>query len=239
MMVAIGNRWALLMIIPGVACSSLLFRYAPSVKSAAMTSTGASLRDARSNVKPILIVVLVIAIRSGAMSAVIFLAPLYFHAQGLPASWGSYGSSIFLLVGSFAGLYAGRLSDRTGRKPVVFWSLVIASPLVLLVGLVPGLSDWVIMAFAGCAILASNSVTVVQAQEILPGNAGLAAGLTLGLGFGLSGVITFILAGIAKQTGAQHTIWLAALLPLLAAALALGLPGHLFPHTRVNASIAA
>lgn len=221
---AINSRWTVLVAVPGLACSALLFRFAPTVKSHGMTSAGSSLRDAKANVGPLSLIVLVIAIRSGAMSAVIFLAPLYFHAQHLPPSWGSYGSTIFLLAGAAFGLYAGRLSDRIGRKPVVVWSLIAASPLILLIAILPGLTTWPAMAAAGAAILASNSVTVVQAQEMLPANAGLAAGLSLGLGFGLSGVITLLVSIISKPVGPQQTIVLAASLPLLAAALAAVLP---------------
>lgn len=224
MLVGVRTDWTLLAVIPGLICSALLFRYAPSVKSHHMESTGKSLRTARANVVPLAILVLVIAIRSGAMSAVIFLLPLSFHAQHLPASWGSYGSSVFLLVGAVCGLYAGTLSDRIGRKPVVVWSLVLSAPLILAVGLLPGLTAWPALALAGAAVLASNSVTVVQAQELLPANTGLAAGLTLGLGFGLSGVITLVVSTVSKHIGAQETLLFAAALPLAAAALAMFLP---------------
>ncbi len=220
-MVSVGNVWTVCVAAPGLVCSMLLLRYAPQAKSQSMESTGKSLRDARANFRSLALIVLVIAIRSGAMSAVIFLAPLYFHSQGLPATWGSYGSSLFLLVGAFCGLYAGGLSDRIGRKPVVVWSLVLAAPLIFLVGVLPGLISWAALALAGAAIVASNPVTVVQAQELLPANAGLAAGLTLGLGFGLSGVITFLVSNVTKTAGPQHTLLLSALLPLLAAGLAM------------------
>jgi MFS transporter, FSR family, fosmidomycin resistance protein len=220
LMVAIGSQWTILLAIPGLVCSGLLRRFAPTVKSDAVQSTAKSLRAAHANLKALTLIVLVIAIRSGAMSAVIFLAPLYFHQQGLPPSWGSYGSTIFLLTGAVFGLYAGRLSDRIGRRPVVVWSLLLSGPLILLVGLTPGPGSWAVMAAAGAAILASNSVTVVQAQELLPGNVGLAAGLTLGLGFGLSGVITLFVSAVTKQVGPQHTILVASALPLIAAILA-------------------
>jgi FSR family fosmidomycin resistance protein-like MFS transporter len=189
-----------------------------------MESAGKSLRDARANLRPLSLIVLLIAVRSGAMSAVIFLAPLYFHAQHLPASWGSYGSTIFLLAGAFFGLYAGRLSDRVGRRPVVVWSLVATAPLTLLIGLLPGLASWPAMALCGAANVASNSVTVVQAQELLPGNVGLASGLTLGLGFGLSGAITFAVAALTKQVGPQDAVLLSAALPLIAAGVAAMVP---------------
>jgi FSR family fosmidomycin resistance protein-like MFS transporter len=224
LLVGMSSDWSVLVMIPGLICSALLFRYAPDVKSHHMESTGKSLRTAQANVIPLAILVLVIAIRSGAMSAVIFLLPLSFHAQHLPANWGSYGSSLFLLVGAACGLYSGALSDRIGRKPVVVWSLLLSAPFMVAVALLPGLSSWPALAVAGAAILASNSVTVVQAQELLPANTGLAAGLTLGLGFGLSGVITLVISTVSKHAGPQNTLLMAAVLPLVAAGLAAMLP---------------
>jgi FSR family fosmidomycin resistance protein-like MFS transporter len=220
-MASANSAWAIAMAVPGIICSSVLFKFAPVVKSQHMESTGKSLRDARQNAGALTIIVLIIAIRSGAMSAVIFLCPLYFHSQHLPANWGSIGSSIFLLMGAIAGLYAGRLSDRVGRTPIVMWSLVASAPLIFLVANVRGLVAWPVLAAAGVAILASNSVTVVQAQELLPANAGLAAGLTLGLGFGLSGVITFVASNVTQLAGPRDTLMLAAVLPLIAAGLAI------------------
>lgn len=225
-MVAVGNGWTGTVAIPGIVCSALLLRFAPPAKSHGMETARKSLRDAQTKIRALSLLVLIIAVRSGAMSAVIFLAPLYFNAQHLPPSWGSYGSSLFLLVGAFGGLYAGSLSDRIGRKPVVVFSLVLASPFVLLIAVLPGLYSWAALAPAGIAVLASNPVTVVQAQELLPKNAGLAAGLTLGLGFGLSGVITFIVSDLTKVVGPRETLMWTACLPLLAAALALVMPSR-------------
>lgn len=236
LMVAVGNGWTLLLAIPGLVCSGFLFRFAPSVKAHAMESTGSSLRDAKTNLGGLATIVLIIAIRSGAMLSVIFLAPLYFHQQGLPARWGSYGTTIFLVVGALFGLVAGRLSDRVGRKPVVVWSLVAAAPLMVLMAALPGLASWPVMALAGVALLASNAITVVQAQELLPSNVGLAAGLTLGLGFGLSGVITFMVSAVTKAAGPHDTLFLVAALPLLAAALAMTMSGGRPSWTTVRAA---
>jgi MFS transporter, FSR family, fosmidomycin resistance protein len=69
-------------------------------------------------------------------------------------------------------------------------------------------------------LLASNSVTVVQGQELLPRHRGLASGLTLGLGFGLSGIIASGLTALADHIGVGATIFAAPALAVLAAILA-------------------
>jgi FSR family fosmidomycin resistance protein-like MFS transporter len=73
-------------------------------------------------------------------------------------------------------------------------------------------------------LLASNSVTVVQGQELLPANTGIASGLTLGLGFGLSGLIGSGLAVLADHVGVGTVIHILPLLAPIAAVLALSVP---------------
>jgi FSR family fosmidomycin resistance protein-like MFS transporter len=83
---------------------------------------------------------------------------------------------------------------------------------------------WPILILAGATLLASNSVTVVQGQELLPANTGIASGLTLGLGFGLSGVIGSALAVLADHLGVGTVIFLVPLLAPVAAVLAFFVP---------------
>jgi FSR family fosmidomycin resistance protein-like MFS transporter len=221
-LIAVGAGWSALVAIPGLALSGLLYRYAPLVGSHQRGDQSQTLRQAtHGSVLSLALIVLIIAIRSGCQLGFIFLMPLYFHSYHLAANLGSYASTLFLLAGALGGLYGGRLSDRIGRRPVVVWSLAMATPLLLLVALIPPMLIWPVVALAGAALLAANSVNVVQAQELLPGNTGVAAGLTLGLGFGLSGVITFLLSAYTKQVGPYQALITTALLPLLAALLAI------------------
>ncbi len=57
------------------------------------------------------------------------------------------------------------------------------------------------LAIAGVTLLASFSVTVVFAQELLPHHLGLASGLTLGLAFGAGGVGVGLSGVVADAVG--------------------------------------
>jgi FSR family fosmidomycin resistance protein-like MFS transporter len=82
---------------------------------------------------------------------------------------------------------------------------------------------WILLAIAGMALLASNSVTVVFAQELLPQHIGLASGLTLGLAFGAGGLGVGVSGFMADLLGLHASIWSLVLLPGLAGLLALTL----------------
>jgi FSR family fosmidomycin resistance protein-like MFS transporter len=85
---------------------------------------------------------------------------------------------------------------------------------------VPGVIAVPLSVLTGATLLASNSVTVVQGQELLPGNTGIASGLTLGLAFGLSGVITLALTSVSDAAGVSTAIFVLPFVTVLAAACA-------------------
>jgi FSR family fosmidomycin resistance protein-like MFS transporter len=87
-----------------------------------------------------------------------------------------------------------------------------------------------LLALSGACLLASNSVTVVQGQELLPANTGIASGLTLGLGFGLSGLIGSSLAVLSDHIGVQQAIFLTPFLAPVAALIAFRIPDRSRPR---------
>jgi FSR family fosmidomycin resistance protein-like MFS transporter len=120
-------------------------------------------------------------------------------------------------------MLGGHLSDRVGRQQVIAMSLLIYPPLMAAALALQGPMRWVLLAIAGMAILASNSVTVVFAQELLPQRIGLASGLTLGLAFGAGGVGVGVSGIMADLFGLRASVWSLVLLPGLAGLLALSL----------------
>jgi len=100
-------------------------------------------------------------------------------------------------------------------------SLLASVPLLYLAQLANGWWVWPLVAVGGAALLASNSVTVVQGQELLPGNTGVASGLTLGFAFGLSGIFTATLTAVSDHIGVQTTIFMVPAMALVGACIAL------------------
>lgn len=221
----IGLHWTPIVLIPGIVICGLLARYAPNPKVGAVPFSLDDLRAAfaRSG-GSLALIVAIIAIRSGTQFGIIVFLPLYYHARGFPVQLGSYYAFVFSLAGALGGLAGGELSDRYGRKVVVTASLGLTTPLLALALLSGGILIWPLLALSGAALLASNSVTVVQGQEFLPRSTGIASGLTLGLGFGLSGVITSVLANVAQHVGITPVVIAIPFFPLLAAVLALLVP---------------
>lgn len=63
--------------------------------------------------------------------------------------------------------------------------------------------------------MSSFSVTVIYAQELVPGKVGTMAGLTVGLAFGMGAIGSVSLGAIADIIGIESMIKLVGFLPLL------------------------
>jgi FSR family fosmidomycin resistance protein-like MFS transporter len=172
---------------------------------------------------------LVITLRSWCYSGLIIFLPFLLRERGIALALAGRALFLFLFFGALGGMLGGHLSDRVGRQQVIATSLLLFPVLMGASLVLPGALGWVFLAAAGMALLASFSVTVVFAQELLPQHLGLASGLTLGLAFGAGGLGVFLSGLVADFLGLQAGVWLMLLLPGAAGLMALGLRS---PHRK-------
>jgi len=221
----VGMGFSVVLLVPGLIVTAFLAAYAPAMRPPQRSAAPGQVRAALRRTWPRLSAIVgIIAIRSGIQYVLLLFLPLYYHAHGLPAQIGSYCAFVLSLSGALGGLIGGPASDRFGRRVIVVVSLLLAMPLLVLSLMTTGPLVWPLLVLSGACLLASNSVTVVQGQELLPANTGIASGLTLGVGFGLSGIIGSAAAAVADHIGVETAIYIAPLLVPAASALALFVP---------------
>lgn len=163
------------------------------------------------------LVCLVITFRTWVSMSCITFLPVFLQGQGVPLKSSSLMLTGFLAFGAAAGLLGGHLSDRIGRRGVIIASLLLFPVFASLMILSSGPWLWFFTFAAGSALMASFSVTVALAQDLLPRRLGLASGLTLGFGFGMGGVGVALSGQIADWIGLHDTMWLLAFVPVLGA----------------------
>jgi FSR family fosmidomycin resistance protein-like MFS transporter len=169
----------------------------------------------------------IITMRSMMSFGLTAFIPLWLvSARGIPRSRATLALTVMLLAGAGATLAGGRLADRFGRRRVLVASLLPLAPLIALTLATPGPAVLIPLALTGAFSIASYSVAVVMGQEYLPGREGIAGGVTMGLAIGLGGAGVPLLGLVADRWGVTTVFGPIAALPVIAAALALTLPGR-------------
>ncbi|HLO12771.1 MAG TPA: MFS transporter [Pseudoneobacillus sp.] len=121
----------------------------------------------------------------------------------------------FLVSGAIGTFFGGPLSDRFGKKQIISFSMLATVPFSFLIPYVPPTIAFIFLIFTGFILMTSFSVTVVYAQELVPGKIGTMSGLTVGLAFGMGAIGSVGLGYIADWIGLQSMITWLGVLPLL------------------------
>ncbi|MBD2867901.1 MFS transporter [Paenibacillus arenilitoris] len=137
---------------------------------------------------------------------------------------------LFLAAGVAGTFFGGMLADRIGRKKMMLISIVGAAPFALMLPHLP--LEWVypIIVLLGFILQSGFSVSVVYAQELMPGKVGTASGLITGLAFGMGGLGAVVLGYLADAHTLTYVMGLCSALPLL------GLLAILLPKDRREAA---
>lgn len=202
-------------IIPGLLVGVLLWFTSPKMDKKQHSVDHSTLEALKSNWKSLTKIVITVSTRSLAFFGLISFLPLYLQGKNISITVSSHLLFIMLFSGAAGGLIGGHLSDKFGRKPVIAYSLMLATPFLCGFILTHGILSVIFLSLAGMALLSSFSVTVVAAQEILTKNQAMASGLMLGFGIGIGGLGVSLIGLFAQYVGLNYAIYLLIALPFL------------------------
>lgn len=122
---------------------------------------------------------------------------------------------LFMAAGVIGTFFGGIMADRIGRKKMMLISIVGAAPFALIIPYLP--LGWVYPAIAvlGFILQSGFAVSVVYAQELMPGKVGTASGLITGLAFGMGALGSVVLGNIADSQGMAYVMIACSFLPLI------------------------
>lgn len=132
---------------------------------------------------------------------------------------------LFLFLGAVAAgtFFGGPIGDKIGRKAVIWFSILGVAPFTLLLPHVDLFWTSILSVVIGFILASAFSAIVVYAQELVPGNVGMIAGVFFGLMFGFGGIGAALLGYLADIHGIEYVYFLCSFLPLLGV-LAIFLP---------------
>ena len=136
-----------------------------------------------------------------------------------------FGFMAAVAAGTFVG---GPVGDRIGRKAVVWLSFLGVVPFALVLPYVDLVWTIVLSVIIGFVLSSAFAALVVYAQEVVPGRAGMVAGIMFGTMFGISGIAAAGLGKLADMYGIDWVYSLCAFLPLL------GFATLFMPETRIR-----
>jgi FSR family fosmidomycin resistance protein-like MFS transporter len=121
----------------------------------------------------------------------------------------------FLFAVAAGTIIGGPVGDRIGRKKVIWISILGVAPFSLLLPHAGLVGTVVLTIIIGLILASAFSAILVYAQELVPGNVGLIAGLFFGLAFGAAGIGSAMLGRLADHTSIRTVFSVSAFFPLL------------------------
>jgi FSR family fosmidomycin resistance protein-like MFS transporter len=124
---------------------------------------------------------------------------------------------LFAFLGAVAAgtVLGGPIGDRIGRKAVIWWSILGALPLTMMLPYASLVWTTVLSVLIGFVLASAFPAIIVYAQELVPGRVGMISGLFFGFAFGMGGIGAAILGRIADATSILYVYKVCSYLPAI------------------------
>jgi FSR family fosmidomycin resistance protein-like MFS transporter len=122
---------------------------------------------------------------------------------------------IFMAAVAVGTLVGGPMSDRIGRRPMIWISILGALPFTLLLPYASLFWTGVLTIIIGLLMASAFPAILVYAHELMPGRVGLVSGMFFGFAFGLGGLGAAAMGRIADASGIAFVYQLCSYLPTI------------------------
>ncbi len=183
------------------------------------------LRQALVRLRPMLLpMAMILLLRALIESALATYIPTLITQNGIELWLAGLMYALMEAAGVVGALTGGSLSDRLGRRKVLFGTLLVSPVFLLLFLSVQGWASLVFLVFVGLVAMAINPVIMAVFQESLPENRALANGLYMAAHLVLRSLATLVIGGLGDMAGLQYAFTVSAWVALAAAPFAALLP---------------
>ena len=152
--------------------------------------------------------------------------PTYMQLQGANLFVAGGALSILSLAGAVGALTSGTISDRLGRKQVLFAATISSVALMLVFLKAQGWLLIPILLMIGFTSLATGPVMLAMVQENLPNNRSVGNGIYMFISFLVRPIATVIIGAMGDLLGLKAAFFWSSLVSLLSIPVILTLPGR-------------
>ncbi len=182
-------------------------------------------RSALKRMRPVMVpLVGIIIVRVFMNSALTTFLPVFLNEQGADLWFAGASLTILQAAGVAGAMFGGSISDRLGRRLILFVSLM-TTPIFMFVFLtVSGWAQIAILPLLGYTSISITPVLMALVQENFPENRALANGLYLALGFSIRSGAVVLMGALGDLFSLRQAFTASAVLMLLGIPLILLLP---------------
>jgi FSR family fosmidomycin resistance protein-like MFS transporter len=166
----------------------------------------------------------IVAVRSFMVSALTTYLPTFLRQEGADLWLAGASLSVLEAAGVVGALLGGSISDRLGRRVVLFVSLLTAPFLMLAFLAVDGWPQLLLLLMMGFVALSVTPVVMAIVQEGSPENRALANGVYMALSFTIRSGIVVAVGALGDWLGLRWAFTASAVIPLLGVPFVLLLP---------------
>ncbi len=218
-----GTPW---LMIGGWLASAILFVRLRNVSTLSpATQHRGSLGEGIAALRPLMVPLLAItAVWALLISARMTFLPTFLIQEGESLWFAGIALTVQTGVGWIGALVGGAISDRVGRRAVVFSSMASAAVLMLFFIVVGGWMRLIILMLMGITGPATRTVLMALVQESCPNNRAMANGMFLAISFILESGSAVVMGALGDLFGLRTAFLLSGVILLLGSPLVRLLP---------------
>ena len=231
-----GLAWTPVLMIPGLVLLAIVVRKIPPIERLRAHHETGGLAALRPHAKPLALLYSIVVLRTLASLSFATFMPVMLTRRGVSVGAAGASVAIYLFATSLGGFLGGSLADRFGARRMIIVTLLSAVPFLFAA---PNFTGWMfvaIVSLGGFLLQSTLPVNVTFGQTIAPISAATVSSLMMGFGWGTAGISVPFVGMLADRFGIERALMTMAMMPLIAAALALPLPGRAIPAHAPHAS---